>query len=196
MTGREKILALAIGGIAGAGLIGFGIRTVIVKPLVEIDKRIGATREKLEKVQSERRAYFSAEDRMKAHGLRAFADTVDQASARSGEMLTRQILKSGLQESDFTRLPVGPRKFRGASEIGWSVQGDGPLADVLDLLFLLQQSPYQHRIENLSVSTGDGVGLVKVRFRFLTLVLEPAPEVARKELVSKFTLESPERYLY
>src|SRR5262245_35451572 len=111
-------------------------------------------------------------------------------------MLTRQILQSGLQEADFTRLPVGPRKLRGASEIGWSVQGDGPLADVLDLLFLLQESPYEHRIENLTLATGEGPGLVKIRFRFLTLVLDPTPEVERKELVPKFTLESPERHLY
>jgi len=196
MKPREKKLALILGAVLGVFACGFGIRAVLIQPLREIDKRIASAREKLDKVQADRRAYFSAEERMKSHALRGFADGVDQASARSGEMLTRQILQSGLQEADFTRLPVGPRKLRGANEIGWSVQGDGPLADVLDLLFLLQESPYEHRIENLTVSTGEGPGLVKVRFRFLTLVLEPAPEVERKELVPKFTLESPERLLY
>jgi hypothetical protein len=196
MKAREKKLALAAGGLVGVVVLGFGVRSVLLQPLREIDRRIAANHEKLEKVQAERRAYFAAEERMKAHALRGFADNIDQASARSGEMLTRQILQSGLQEADFTRLPVGPRKLRGASEIGWSVQGDGPLADVLDLLFLLQESPYEHRLESLTVSTGEGPGLVKVRFRFLTLVLEPAPEVERKELTPKFTLESPERHLY
>jgi len=196
MTRRTKVLVLAAGGLLGVFFVGFGLRALIAKPLREVDKRIAAARDKLAKVQTERRAYFTAEDRMKVYALRAFADSVDQASARSGEALTRQILKSGLQESDFTRLPVGPRKLRGASEIGWSVQGDGPLGDVIDLLFLLQESPYEHRLENLTLSTGEAPGLVKIRFRFLTLVLEPAPEVDRKELVPKFTLESPERHLY
>src|SRR3954470_16672378 len=136
MNSREKTLALAIGGLIGIFLVGFGIRTVIIKPLKDIDKRTAALREKLEKIKAERRAYFAAEDQVKGFTLLSFGDTVDQASAKSGEMLTRQIVQSGLQESDFTRLPVGPRKMRGASEIGWSVQGDGTLADVIDLLFI------------------------------------------------------------
>ncbi|MSU60843.1 MAG: hypothetical protein EXS31_00355 [Pedosphaera sp.] len=196
MNQREKILAAAVGGIVFIFIVGFGIRGVILKPVSEIDKRSAAIREKLDKIKAERRAYFDAEDRMKAHTLRTFADTVDQASARSGELLTKQILASGLQEAEFTRLPVGPRKLRGAQELGWSIQGDGPLADVTDLIFMLQTSPYLHRIENLSVSTGDAPGIVRVRFRYLTLVPEPAPEVQRKELASTLTLESAERHIF
>jgi hypothetical protein len=193
---REKTLLFAVGGLVGIVAAGFGLRVLITKPLREIDQKIATAQSKLQKIQSDRRAYFDAEDRMKAYALRTFADTVDQASGLSGEMLTRQILRSGLQESDFTRLPVGPRKLRGASEIGWSVQGEGPFADVLDLLFLLQESPYVSRLENLSFSNGEGPGLVKVRFRYLTLVFEPAPEVKRKELAPPYTLESPQRLVY
>jgi len=193
---REKKLLIAVGTLVGVLAAGFGIRTLISKPLNEIDKKIATARNKLDKIRADRRSYFAAEDRMKAYALRAFADTVDQASGLSGEMLTRQILRSGLQESDFTRTPVGPRKLRGASEIGWSVQGDGPLVDVLDLLFLLQESPHVSRLEGLSLHAGDGPGFVRVRFRYLTLVFEPAPDVQRKELVAKSTLESPLRHLY
>lgn len=196
MNQREKILALAIGGLLGLGVAGFGIRAVIVKPLKELDRRTAVLREKLGKIKAERRAYFAAEDQVKDFARQTFAETVDQASARSGEMLTRQILQSGLQESDFTRLPVGPRKLRGASEIGWSVQGDGTLADVIDLLFILQESPHLHRVENLVLASGDAPGLVKVRFRFVTLVLEPTPAVERKDLPPKFTLEGPHRHLF
>ena len=196
MNQREKILAGAVAGLVGVFAVGFGVRAVIISPVKQIDKRAATLREKLGKIQSERRACFSAEDRIKEYTLRTFADTVDQASAKSGEMLTTLILKSGLQEGEFTRLPVGPRKLRGAEEIGWNVQGDGALADVVDLLFTLQESPYVHRIENLSVSSGDAPGMVRVRFRYLTLVMEPAPEAKRKELVAKFTLESPERHIF
>jgi hypothetical protein len=193
---RERTLLIAVGALVGALGAGFGLRALITKPLQAIDQKIATAKGKLQKVQADRRAYFDAEDRLKSYALRTFADSVDQASGLSGEMLTRQILRSGLQESDFTRLPVGPRKLRGASEIGWSVQGDGPLADVLDLLFLLQESPHVSRLENLSLSAGEGPGLVKVRFRYLTLVLEPAPEAHRKELPPKYTLESPQRLIY
>src|SRR5262249_30506996 len=120
LSPREKLLACSIGGlIAGFGC-GYGGRAVILPPLEEIDRRIASSRDKLEKIRGERRACFAADDQMKAFTLRTFADTVDQASAKSGEVLTRKIIESGLSEADFTRLPVGPRKLRGAQEIGWN----------------------------------------------------------------------------
>jgi hypothetical protein len=196
MSSHEKILAWLVGSLAGLLGLGFGAQYVFVKPLNKIDKDIASTRAKLDKVKAERRACFAAEDQVKAFTQRSFATDVDEASAKSGESLTRHILMAGLQESDFTRLPVGPRRLRGASEIGWSVQGDGPLAHVVNLLFVLQESLRLHRIENLSVSPGDAPGKVTVRFRYLTLVMEPAPDVEPIALTPKFTLESPERRIY
>lgn len=195
MKSREKILAGAVGGLVLVFVVVFGIRAVFLAPLRDLDKRTAAVREKINKIQAERRAYFSAEDRLKDITRRTFADTIDQASARSGEMLTGQIVTAGLEESDFTRLPAGPRKLRGASEIGWSVQGAGPLTNVINLLFLLNHSPWLHRTEGLVVQQGDAPGQVRVRFRYLTLVVDPAPEVERTNLVPALTLESPERHL-
>ncbi len=196
MNPREKILGVVVGGIVAVFVLGFGVRAVLIQPLNEIDRRIVAARERIVKIQAERRACFAAEDQMKASGLRAFADTVDQASAKSGELLTKYILKSGLHEDEFTRLPVGPRKLRGAQEIGWSVQGEGLLTDVVDLLFELQESPHLHRLEGVTVAEGEMPGMVRVRFRYLTLVLDGATDGPRKELLSRFTLESPERHIF
>ena len=196
MNSREKILAGTVAGIGGLLIAGFGVRAFLIKPLKAIDTRIAASRERFAKIQTDRRACFRAEDQMKAATLRAFADTVDQASAKSGELLTRHILESGLHEDEFTRLPLGPRKLRGAQEIGWSVQGEGPLVDVVDLLFVLQESPQVHRLDGITISEGEMRGLVKVRFRYLTLVMDPAPEVQRKELATKYSLESAQRHIF
>lgn len=193
MNQREKILTVVVVG--AAVLLGgaLGLRAFITKPLTELDKKIAAARDRLEKITAERRNYFAAEDRMKEHTKLTFADTVDEASALSGAVLTKLILKAGLNEGNFTRLPVGPRKLRGASEIGWNVQGDGPLASVVNLLFLLEQSPYLERLDGLVVSTGDVPGQVRVRFRSLSLVMDPAPEVKREPLLAKVALDSDER---
>ena len=176
MNRREKILVLAVGGMVVLGLLIFGLRVIVLGPLRELDKRTAVVRDKLAKIQADRRACFAAEDRLKAITLRTYADTVDQASAKSGEILTRQIIAAGLDESDFARMPISPRKLRGANEIGWNVQGDGPLKDVVNLLFLLNTSPWLHRTENLVVATGDKPGLVRVRFHYLTLVPDPVYE--------------------
>ena len=195
MNRREKLLAGAVGGILGLFVVGFALHAFINKPLKEIDRRTTALRDRLEKIKGERRAFFAAEDGMKALTLRTFDDTVDQASAKSGEMITRTILSSGLSEAEFTRLPFGPRKLQGASEMGWSIQGEGPLSNVVNLVFRLQESPWLHKLDSLSVAAGDLPGLVKVRFRFLTLVMDPSPEVTRKELPPGADLESPNRRL-
>lgn len=193
MNPREKLLAGLVLGTACLLGGGLGLRAFITKPLTDLDKRIVAARERLGKIQTERRNYFAAEDRLKSLGKLTFADTVDETSAHSGEMLTKQILRAGLKEVNFTRLPVGPRRMRGASEIGWNVQGEGPLAGVVNLLFLLEQSPHLLRLENFVVSGSDAPGVVRVQFRCLTLVLDPAPDVTRTPLLARVELNSPER---
>ena len=195
MNRREKILALGVGGLVALGLLVFGLRVILLNPLREIDKRTAVVRDKIAKIQTDKRACFAAEDRVKAITMRTYADTVDQASAKSGEILTRQIIAAGLDESDFARMPISPRKLRGANEIGWNVQGDGPLKEVVNLLFLLNTSPWLHRTENLVIATGEKPGLVRVRFHYLTLVPDPAPDVVRTNLVPSLTLDSAERHL-
>lgn len=196
MNQREKILAAAVGGILAIFVLGFGIRGFISKPVQEVDKRIAGVRAKLDSINSERRAYFADEEKVKAVARRMFADRVENASALSGEMLTRHILRSGLKESEFTRLPVGPRKMRGALEVGWNVQGDGPLSDVVDLIFKLKNAPQISRIDGLTVSSGDKPGLVRVRFRYLTIVVDPAPACDPADLTAEVSLEGPERRVY
>ncbi len=195
MNQREKILAVSVGGVVLLFAAIYALQVVILQPVRELDRRIAGTKERLAKIQTERRNYFAAEDRLKTITSRTFADTIDQASARSGEMLTQQILAAGLRETSFTRTPFGPRVLRGANEIGWNVQGDGALSNVVNLVFLLNETPWLHRTEGLVVASGDSPGVVRVRFRYLTLVIEPAPEVTRTNLVARHGLDSPRRHL-
>jgi hypothetical protein len=196
MNKREKIMAGAVGALVAVFVFGFGTRAYILAPLKALDRNIAASKAAFEKISNEKRQYFATEDRVKANALRTFGETIDQASAVSGEILTKRILQGGLEESEFTRLPAATRKLKGANEIGWMVQGEGPLANIVNLLFLLDNSPYLHRIEALAVNNGDTPGRARVRFRFLTLVFEPGPDVERKALADKYTLESPERRIY
>jgi len=196
MKPREKILAAAVAGFAGLLVLGFGARAFFLAPLRKIDKETALLREKITKIAQERRDYFDAEDGLRALAQRSFAGDLNQASARSGEMITKQIALAGLSEADFTRLPVGPRKLRGASEIGWSIQGKGDLRRIVNLLHLLGSVPQVHRIESITLGTHDRPGEIRVRLLFLTLVLEPAPEFDPIELKPGPGLESPERLAY
>jgi hypothetical protein len=196
MKKREKILAAVVFGFIGIFVLGFGVRGFFLKPLKDIDKQTASLREKILKINQERREYFDAEDALKKITQRTFSTDLNQASARSGEMITREIAAAGLNDADFTRLPVGPRKLKGASEIGWSIQGKGDLARIINLIFLLQTSPRLHRIEGVTLSPSEKAGEVKARFLYLTLVVEPAPEFEPIDVKRQLTLESPERFAY
>ena len=196
MKKREKILAGIVGGILGIFVVGFLAKGFFLKPLQEVDKQTGFLREKLAKANKERAEFFNAEDSLKKIAQRTFSDDLNQASARSGEMLIRQIALAGLNEADFTRLPVGPRRLRGASEIGWSITGKGDLNRIINLLFLVESSPYVHRVESVTLSAYDKPGEIRVRFLFLTLVLDPAPVTDPIELKPQFGLDSPDRLAY
>lgn len=195
MNQRERILAASVGGLVLLFGGFFAIRSFVLKPVLEVRRNITATREKLDKIKADQRAFFAAEDNLKLIAARTFADTVDQAAAKSGEILTRTIADARLAESEFTRSFFGPRKLRGAQEIGWNVQGEGSLTNIVHLLYLLNDSPWVHRLEGLSVSPGTRPGDVRVTFSYLTLVLDPAPDVTRKDLSGKLTLDSPDRAL-
>jgi hypothetical protein len=196
MTRREKILAGLVGGVVGLAAVGLGGRALLIKPLQEIDKKTAADRQRLDKINGERRAFFTAEDEVKKFTQRTFDADLDNASAKSAEMLTQQILRAGLPEMEFTRSPHGPRKLRGAQEIGWNLVGDGPLDRVVNLLFLLQEDPHLHRVDGLTLSAGESPGQVRVRFRYTTVVIDPAPEVQPITLQAKFTLDSPQRRVF
>jgi hypothetical protein len=196
MKKREKILAALVLGLVGIFVLGFAVRGFFLKPLKDLDKQTALLREKIAKINQERREYFDAEETLKKITQRTFSADLNQASARSGEIITREIATAGLNEGDFTRLPVGPRKLKGASEIGWSIQGKGDLARMINLLYLLQTSPHLHRIEGVTLSSSEKPGEIKARFLYLTLVVEPAPEVDPVEIKRQLTLESPERFTY
>jgi len=196
MKRREAILLGAIGCLLLLFIGAYAIRSVFVKPLKDLQSQIAALRDKLRQNKDDQRAYFSAEQYLKDVAPRLFGREADTATAEAGKMLTDQIVRLGLQESQFSRMPVGPRRLRGAQEVGWSVQGEGPLAKVLDLIFVLEQTPQVHRLENLVFSAGDAPGRIKARFRYLTLVVEVAGAKPKADLKPKFTLDSPQRRLY
>lgn len=193
MNPRERNLLILVGGVGGILVLGLLLRFWIALPLKRLDKQTAALRSELNTVATERRNYFADEERVKGFAGQAFADTIDRASAKSGQILTQTILQAGLKEADFVRLPLGPRRLRMAQEIGWSVQGEGPLMQAVNLLFLLQESPFLHRVEGVTISPAESHGRVRLRFRFLTLVLSPMPTIEPREPIPKFTLDSPER---
>jgi len=196
MNRRTRLLAYAALGLAGLLLAGLLIRGVMLRPLRTLDDQLIQLQAKLNSLQNERKAFVAADAQVRAAAAHMFGASADAAEAKLGAMLTAQIVRVGLREADFTRLPAPRRRLPGADEVGWTIQGEGRLAAVLDLLFLLHSEPRLHRVESLALSPADQEGRVRVRFRYLTLVLNPAPEVAPAEPLSEASLSSAARRRY
>ena len=196
MKNRERVLGfLILGCIVLFGLV-IMIKGAIGKPLKAIDNQITQLQVKLQSINTDRSNFFTAEKTLQEYGKTTLADNVDQANSKAGALLNSLIAQVGLNENEFTRIPAGPTRLTGAKEVGWSVQGEGPLKKIIDLLFLLEQTPVLHRIQNMTLSPADNSGRVRVRFRYLTLTLDPSPGNSMTNVVPALGLDSQERGYY
>lgn len=196
MKGRTRLLAWAALGGAALWVLALVVRGFVFAPAGAIDAQVEAVRAKLEQAAKDRQEFLRDEAWLRQVGGRTFGQTPDTAAAEVGAMLTGHILRVGLREADFSRIPIGERRLRGAVEIGWTVQGEGPLARIVDLLYLLERDPRLHRIEGLVLSPSAKGGRVRVRFRFLTLLLTPAPPPGEPVELPQPSLDAPERRWY
>ncbi len=196
MKQREKRLALVVGAVVLVFPVVLGVRGFLVTPLKEIDSQTQGLRDKLQQINDERRAFIANDDFIKSVNRCTFGRDTDVATAQAGKMLTDQINRLGLREEQFIRMPLAPHRFKGAQEIGWNVQGEGPLPKMIDLLFVLAQTPQVHRLENVVISAAERAGRVKAHFRYLSLVIDGASEGPKPDLQPRCTLNSPDRRFY
>lgn len=196
MNRRARMLAfMALGG-AALWVLALGVKAFVFAPLPSVDEQIVQLQGKLDAARKERSLFLADEAHLRALVPRTFGTTPDTAAAEVGSTLTGHILRVGLHESDFTRIPIGERRLPGAVEIGWTVQGEGALNRIVDLLYLLDADPRLHRIDGLVLSAGSKGDRVRARFRFMTLLLSPEPPPGDYEPLSPATLDGERRGLY
>ncbi len=196
MNKRTRLLAFAALGLAGLIVLFAGLRASIVRPLRTIDDQIVQLRLKLQSVDGERKAYLAADDQVRAAAPTLFGATAEAAEARLGTLLTTLLQQTGLRESDFSRVPAARRRLPGAEEVGWTVQGEGTTAQLVDLLYLLQSQPQRQRVDSLALSPANEGRRLRIRFRYLTPVLNPAPPIPPNLSLPNPTLDSTNRRPY
>ena len=201
IKGREKILAILVLSCVAVFIVVFLIQGSIVKPAKDLKSRKAQLQVRLARLKKEQEQYKIAEKEIQAAAQKMIHSNTDQANGVLGELLNQLIQQVDLNPRQFTRSPIGPSRIgRGlAREVGWTVQGEGPLSKVVDLLYLLQSAQALHKIEGVRLSASNQPGIVKVGFRYLTLVLEPAPSSLGTNTMAEVTvaeLGTPERQLY
>lgn len=195
MTTRERRIAILAGVAAGGFALLAAHDRWFVQPLEIAEARTRAARDRLNVLIGKEQNAKVALARLNSVASRAFAGDPDLASARASERLTACLERARLDDKAFTRIPLGRRAIRGATEVGWSVQGSGPLDRVVDFLSLLERDETLHRLDGLVLGPTDDGG-VHVQFRYATLVVEvPAPKEAGPRPLDG-ELDEPERLAY
>lgn len=201
IQGREKILGIAVLSCVGIFIIFMLVQGAILKPAQELKRQKAQLVLKLNKMKKEQEQYKIAEKEVTAAGKMIINGNSDQVNGEMGEFLNEVIQKVELNPRAFTRSPVGPNRVGkgGAKEIGWTVQGEGSLEKIIDLLYLLENSQAFHKLDGIKFTPVNQPGWVKVAFRYLTIVLDPVPDAVKKSGVTNIVvadLTTPERQLY
>ena len=201
IRGREKILAIVVLSFVAVIVIVLSVQGAILKPAKDLRNQKVQLQVKLGRLKKEQDQYKIAEKEVQAAAQKMIHTHTDQANGVLGELLNQLIEQVELNPRQFTRSPVGPTRVgRGlAREVGWTVQGEGPLTKVVDLLYLLQSAEALHKLEGVRLSASSQPGVVKVGFRYLTLVLEPAPSSLGTNTMTEVAVAefgTPERQLY
>lgn len=183
MNRREKVLGVITVGVASLFAIGVGADRLVFEPARQAESDVENLGKTLAKLKYNEALATNARRELANLAGRTYGTTADEAIANAGRRITERIEEAGLEDRDFTRLPTGIRALRkAAKEFGWSVQGVGTLDRVVNLLYLLDQEPQIHRIENLRVSPTRDPGQVSVNFRYLSLLIPTAPGAKAPEL--------------
>lgn len=169
----KSVLLVVIGLLAAVIFVTKAIVPWMVDPIKKWERQTAKSKNDINKLQKTQKVADQYRKRLAKLNTQGFASTQAEASAAMGEHITGLIRQSGLSETAFSRRPFEPRAIvrRGPKPIGYTVNGQGSLKKVTDLIYLLQNDPHIHRVENISLSPLSGGTDVRVNFQFLSLVI-------------------------
>ncbi len=201
MNSREKILALFAFSATGILLVAFIAMRMFITPTTEYReqaKQAALNIDKLENRNSMQARYASALTKAAKTSYGADAST---ASEMSRAHIVRLVAKAGLAPDELSLTPVTGKMIRGGREVGWIIRIKGSLERLTNLLFVFDNDPHLHKLDNINWSPIAASTDLTLQARFTTLVLEPVEGVTPEEikpesLMNEVKLTSTQRKSY
>ncbi len=172
MHKREKMLLMATLLIAAVFVGGLAWQRYVVEPLATLDRQTAARLRELDELDELRQQSLWAQQRLREIAGRTYDGDVGRAQAALSGRVAELMRQAELDPRRWTIRPMQPRRMRGGQQIGLTLQGEGRLERVVDLLHLLDREPVVGRVEDLSVRRGGEAGQVSVRLRYVSVVVE------------------------
>jgi len=181
MNKREKILAAITAGIICVIILYTVVNGLFLSPAEALNKDILKTQESIKKLKQTKKSMESNKDRLKKLAAQTFGKDDDEVRAVTFGYLMAALDRSGLT-SEGKGVNAGNAKNSGdLREIAWHVVKGGKMEHILNLLYMLEEDPVLHRIENLSISPREKNGPFRVEFDYvaLSLAAKKGPQFAK-----------------
>lgn len=202
MQKRERILFFSAIGAVAVGVAYILFFNVLITPAAENQKEAYAVEVEIVKHEAAIDAGKTYAARLHEWAAATFGPDEAQAIENARAHLVNMLNTAQLGGAKATMQPAsgGSVSKVGDKEVGWFVKTSGSVAQVTHLLYLLQNDPYLHRVENLSWMPISKTTDVQFSFRYVTVVLGPAGVGDEKEarqyfvgLIEKHGLSHPQK---
>ena len=201
MKKREKILPAILGVIAVLLILYMGLNVVLLAPARKLRIDTGRVLKTIAKMDKQKAIYEVGARRLNDLGRKTLPGDQNSTSEEIRSRIVQLLQESTLGGRSMSLTPSAGVRFKDYyKEIGWIIRDQGPLASVMNFLYLLEAEPYLHRIDNLILAPVQHSGEVKLQLRFATLLLmnpkgRKLPVTERVDFIGA-DLEGAERKLY
>ena len=132
-----------------------------------VDKQV----RRLEKFNEQSKEYKT---RLNRYARETFGLDPLEVSEQIRVRIDKMVSASGMRRGKATSSPIsGKYELNVYQEVGWSYKLIGSLRQAVNMMYLLRNDPYLHRIEGLRAEPTKDRKEVELSFRYVTLVLSP-----------------------
>ncbi len=175
MNARERLLLIALVAVVGVGGFGIGTYVWFVKPLLAYKKTIQTMNEEVNLEQEKLNTFLSERKKLEWARLKSLPIKPEDASSEYQNYLERMLEQTGyvndkkvegkglkllgINSTPAVKVkpvtPIANVKEVGHLLMSFTLSARGELADLIKFMELLQATPYEHRIKNLTVDRVD-----------------------------------------
>lgn len=173
MNQREKFLAYAAFSMVGLFLVGLVVSRMILSPAAQAKKNVEQLTVEVDDIRDRIDREPAYVRKLRLYAEKSYGDSEAQAKVNLREHLLALASRANLRNDSLRLQPLTGKKLRGGLEVGMTVNVTGSLDRLTNLLYLLENDPHLHKVENLNFSPVPNATDLNLQFKLATLVLDP-----------------------
>jgi len=199
MSRRERILAATVGVLVVTALGYVSVRKLVIDKDKKYDRTRVNLQKELDRLEKDNEKVASVARSLKGWAALTYDTDELRASAKIGATLVALVERAGLSPEKLSLQPVRGSRVRGAyKELGRTIRVRGQLKSIIDFLYLLEQEPHVHRLDNLSINPVPKTNEIDLQVRYITMIVDSRTPLTTDKLptTAPTDLDSEHRGLF